>query len=574
MGHSHEALVEHCARGIYEGFLRYNNDFRSITRRAGKNFIASDWVQAQADLVERMGLWEKSLARVGASVHEMLGSQAKNRHLWHRIKEYYGSRIESFVDAEFARTFFTSVTRRLFGTVGVDALIEFVLELEPRDPVELGLDRRVYVNWGSLEQMFGHVLDDFVFEILYADRDRCVRYICDQVVRLSRRHYRGPDTILRVELMAPVFYQSTRAFLVGKVEGEEWTAPFAIVIENIGGLVQVDAVLMSEEDVSILFGFTRSYFFVDLENVGGAVRYLRALMPDKPIDELYTVLGRVRQGKTERYRELARRLKRSKDLFCYAPGDKGMVMIVFTLPSHHLVFKVIRDRFGASKTVTRQQVLDSYRLVSRHDRVGRLIDTQAYRNIELPIARFSPDLLDELVNGASKTTRIVGDRLVIDLVYMERKLRPLNLYLAEASRVRAEAAVEDYGQAIKELAMSNIFPGDMLLKNFGVTRHGRVIFYDFDEISLLDTCRFRDLPQARSDEEELASETWFYVGESDVFPEQFENFLGMTAGLKTLFMERHGDLLSAVYWRGVQKALEKSTAPPLSAHTGGSGARV
>ncbi len=239
---------------------------------------------------------------------------------------------------------------------------------------------------------------------------------------------------------------------------------------------------MSEDDMSILFGFTRSYFFVDLDNAGGAVHYLRALMPDKPIDELYTVLGRIRQGKTERYRDLARCLKRTQDVFCHAPGDKGMVMVVFTLPSHHLVFKVIRDRFGYSKTVTRQQVRDSYRLVSRHDRVGRLIDTQAYRNIQLPVSRLSPDLLDELVNGASRTVRIVGDRLVIDLVYMERKLRPLNLYLTEASRVRAEAAVKDYGQAIKELAMTNIFPGDMLLKNFGVTRHGRVIFYDFDEI--------------------------------------------------------------------------------------------
>jgi isocitrate dehydrogenase kinase/phosphatase len=574
MGQSRKTPVEDCARCIYEGFLRYNDDFGRITRRAGQNFVASDWAQARADLVERMGLWEKSLAGVGTSLHEMLGTRVKDRQLWHRVKEYYGSRIESFVDAEFARTFFTSVTRRVFETVGVDPLIEFVLELEPRDSVEPGLERRVYVNWGSLEQMFERVFEDFEFEIPYAERDRCVRHVCDQTINLSRRHYRGPDTILRVELMVPVFYQSTRAFLVGKVEGEEWTAPFAIVIENVGGRLQVEAVLMSEDDMSILFGFTRSYFFADIENVGGAVRYLRALMPDKPIDELYTVLGRIRQGKTERYRDLARRLKRSNDVFCHAPGDKGMVMIVFTLPSHHLVFKVIRDRVGFSKTVTRKQVLDSYRLVSRHDRVGRLIDTQAYRNIELPVDRFAPDLLDELVTGASRTTRIVGDRLVIDLVYMERKLRPLNLYLAEANRVRAEAAVKDYGQAIKELAMTNIFPGDMLLKNFGVTRHGRVIFYDFDEISLMDRCRFRELPPARTDEEELASENWFYVADNDVFPEQFVNFLGMSSALKALFMEHHGDLLNAARWREIQERLEDSGAPPFSPYAGVPGARV
>ncbi len=560
MGESRDTPVEDCARFIYHEFLRYNDDFGRITRRAAGHFISSDWIDGQSDLVERMGLWEKSLAGTSTSLHEMLGPRVKNRQLWHRIKEYYGSRIESFADAEFARTFFTSITRRIFGTVGVDPLIEFVLELEPGGLLESGLNRRVYVNWGSLERMFERVLEDFSFEIPYADRARCVAYVCDQTKRLSRQHYRGPDTILRAELMVPVFYQSTRAFLVGKIEGEEWTAPFAIVIENIGGRIKVEAVLMSEDDMSILFGFTRSYFFVDLDNVGGAVHYLRALMPDKPIDELYTVLGRIRQGKTERYRDLARRLKRTQDVFCHAPGDKGMVMVVFTLPSHHLVFKVIRDRFGYSKTVSRQQVLDSYRLVSRHDRVGRLIDTQAYRNIQLPVSRFSPDLLDELVNGASRTVRIVGDRLVIDLVYMERKLRPLNLYLTEASRVRAEAAVKDYGQSIKELAMTNIFPGDMLLKNFGVTRHGRVIFYDFDEICLMNQCHFRELPAARSDEQELASETWFYVADNDVFPEQFEHFLGMSAGLKALFMEHHGDLLSAAYWREVQEKLETSGA--------------
>ncbi len=562
-----DTTIEDCARHIYEGFLRYNDDFGRITRRAPTNFVSGDWNRARADSVERMELWEKSLARVGRSLGEMLGARVKDRQLWHRIKEYYGSRIESFVDAEFARTYFTSISRRMFETVGVDPLIEFVLELDPRDTAEVGVDRWVYVNWGSLDQMFERALEDFSFEIPYADRERCIRFVCDETVRLSRRHYRGPDTILRVELMVPVFYQSARAFLVGKMEGEEWTSPFAIVIENIDEQVRVEAVLMSQDDMSILFGFTRSYFFVDLENVAGAVRYLRKLMPDKPIDELYTVLGRIRQGKTERYRDLARRLKRSNDVFCHAPGDKGMVMIVFTLPSHHLVFKVIRDRFGYSKTVTHQQVLDSYRLVSRHDRVGRLIDTQAYRNIELPLDRFSPDLLDELVNGASRTTRVSGDRLVVDLVYMERKLRPLNLYLSEASRVRAEAAVRDYGQAIKELAMTNIFPGDMLLKNFGVTRHGRVIFYDFDEISLMTRCRFRELPAARTEEQELASETWFYVADNDVFPEQFENFLGMSEGLKALFMEHHGDLLSAAYWRDIQQRLEVSDAQPFSPYT-------
>jgi isocitrate dehydrogenase kinase/phosphatase len=292
---------------------------------------------------------------------------------------------------------------------------------------------------------------------------------------------------------------------------------------------------------------------VELGTVRGAVNFLRGLLPDKPVDELYSVLGRVRQGKTERFRYLARHLRRSEDVFVAAPGDKGLVMLVFTLPSYHLVFKVIRDRFGHSKTVTRQDVIDSYRLVSRHDRAGRLIDTQAFRLLEFPRDRFQPALLEELLRDGSRSVRLEGDRVVLDLVYIERKLRPLNLYLREASRVRVEAAVRDYGAAINELAEINIFPGDMLLKNFGVTRHGRVIFYDFDEIALLTDCNFRRLPKARDDEVALSEDTWFEVGPRDVFPEQFEHFLGMNDELKRQFVAEHGDLLTPQWWRACQE---------------------
>ena len=544
--------VARCARAIYDAFAGYDRDFRAITRRAAGRFEREEWAGTHADTAERMDLWEQA---VGACIEHMakrLGPHARDRRAWHLIKEVYGSRIEGFADAELARTFFTSVTRRSFDTVGVDPLIEFVLDLDPPPITEGAPPTRVYVHWGALEPMFRQVLDDFALAVPYADRDRCVRRICQQVRTACRRHYRGPETLLRVELMHPVFYQSHRAFLVGRVDGEEWYAPFAIGLEHVDGGLAVEAVYMSDDDFSILFGFTRASFFVALETVSGAVHFLKHLLPDKPVDELYSVLGRIRQGKTERYRYLARHLRRSNDLFVHAAGDKGLVMLVFTLPSYHLVFKVIRDRFGLSKTVTRQDVIDRYRLVSRHDRAGRLIDTQAFRLIEFPRDRFESSLLEELLEGASRSVRLEGDRVVMDLVYMERKLRPLNLYLREATQTRVESAVRDYGQSIKDLAAINIFPGDMLLKNFGVTRHGRVIFYDFDEIALLTDCNFRRIPKARDDEDAMSADVWFDVGPSDVFPEQFEHFLGMNADLKRRFMAEHGDLLTPEFWRACQ----------------------
>lgn len=547
-------LVRNCSRLVYEGFRRYDKNFRRVTRRAARHFVARDWASAQDDHVERLELWDKSLSRTVSALEVTLPGASRNRELWHRIKEFYGERIDDFAAAEFARTFFTSVTRRLFATVGVDPLTEFVLELDPEVHHEERPDTRVFINWGDLEALFGRVLEDFAFKAPYEDSQRDAQFIRDEVVERAWRHYRHPNTLLRVEVIAPVFYQSTRAFLVGKVDGEGWTAPFAIGFEHRESGIAVSAVYMSDPQMHNLFGFTRSYFFVDLESVRSVVHYVEALMPDKPIDEIYSMLGRIRQGKTERYRQLARHLDRSEDTFVRAPGAKGMVMIVFTLPNYHLVFKVIRDRFGHGKKVTRRQVIERYRLVSRQDRVGRLIDVQAFRHLAFPKDRFSDEVLDELLSQAARTVRISGERVIFDHLYMERKVRPLNLFLGEVSPQRARDAIKDYGQSIKDMAVSNIFPGDMLVKNFGVTRYGRVIFYDFDEVTLLTDCRFRALPDARDDIMDMSDQTWFKVADEDVFPEQFRSFLGVKGELENEFFEHHRDLLDPDYWSSMQAA--------------------
>ena len=310
--------------------------------------------------------------------------------------------------------------------------------------------------------------------------------------------------------------------------------------------------LLSEEEVSVVFSYTRSYYFANPHSVIGAVHFLHSILPSKPIDELYTVLGRLRQGKTERYRIFSHHLQGTDDRFVHAEGDKGLVMLVFTLPSYDLVFKIIRDQFGYPKTVNKEEVQDKYRLVSRHDRAGRLIDTQEFRNLEFPVNRFDEALLDELLREAAETVRVEKDKLVIDHVYIERRVRPLNLYLREVERADANEVILDYGQTIKDLANTNIFPGDLLLKNFGVTRHRRVVFYDYDEVALVTECDFRDIPDSDDDEDLMRSDVWFHVNKNDIFPEEFIKFLSMDAKLRALFLEVHGDLLTADYWNRVK----------------------
>ena len=540
------------ARFIYLSFERYDKNFRLMVKRAAGHFLHRNWAGAKADRLEHLGLWEKSIERTAAALKQQLGETANDQHFWHQLKEYYGLRINRFTDSEFARTFFTSVNRRIFDPVGVNPFTEFVLDLDTQEQTIEQPLMKMYLHWSDLSILFAEVLRDFSFAVPYTCSRRDIAYLCTEIERLMWHHYRNPQTLLRIELMQNVFYQPTRAFLVGKIESEGWATPLMIGLANSPKGIEVDSVYMSEHDVGSLLGFTRAHFFVDLSHVRGVVHYLKQSLPHRSIDELYAVLGHVRHAKTERYRHLARFLRTTDECFIPAPGIKGMVMIVFTHPYYHLVFKVIRDSFGTAKKITRDQVINRYRLVARHDRTGRMVSTQAFRRVTLPRSIFSPEVLDELFQEAASTIRLERDRVVFELIYMERKLRPLNLFLAEASSIRIHEAVLDYGQAIKDMAYNNIFPGDMLLKNFGVTSSGRVVFYDFDEVSMLTDCIIRSIPTARDELLELSSEHVFETTEHDVFPEQFDSFLGLRHELKQAFIEHHGDLLTTEFWLQAQ----------------------
>jgi isocitrate dehydrogenase kinase/phosphatase len=318
-------------------------------------------------------------------------------------------------------------------------------------------------------------------------------------------------------------------------------------------------VLTGEDDIAILFSFTRSYFRVDVERPYELVRFLKALMPRKRLGELYTAIGYHKHGKTEFYRDFLHHLRVSADRFETAQGARGMVMMVFTLPAYDVVFKVIKDRFDYPKTSSRMDVIGKYRLVFEHDRAGRLVEAYEYEHLRIEQGRFRPDLLQDLLRNTAGSVRIEESHVVIRHVYMERRVRPLNLYLSESSNAAARAAIRDYGQAIWDLAATNIFPGDLFLKNFGVTRHGRVVFYDYDELCLLTDCNFRELPSPTSYEEEIAPEPWFSVRENDVFPEEFPRFLGLRPHLREELLTSYGDLFTPDAWRRVQTALREGT---------------
>jgi len=554
---SRDELVRDCAQILVDLFADYNAEFREVTQRARQRFEERDWRGSQRDAVERIGLYSRYVDSGVELMRRRLGDEVHERSIWSSIKRRYAEIIDPLPDAEFKKTYFCSITRKTFGTVGVDPAVEFfALDLDPLGSVTTHVETKDYVNRGALELLVEELLADFRFRAPYRDFELSVKRVSDEL-KASLESGAERRTVEKLEVIKEVFYQMTRAYLVGRLVGRDWTLPFVVALRNHDSGVVVDAIMLDESTVSVLFSFTRSYFHVDLAHVGEVVKFLKAILPRKPVSELFTVLGRAKQGKTERYRELFRHLQHSDDQFMLAPGEKGLVMVCFTLPSFDVVFKLIRDKFPAQKNILREDVLQKYDLVFKHDRAGRLVDAQEFKLVKFPKARFAPDLLEELLTETSQTVRDEGDELVIDHMYIERRMTPLNLFVRTATREQAEKAVLDYGQAIRDLAVTNIFPGDLLLKNFGVTRHGRVIFYDYDELCLVTDCRFREIPESRYEEDEMLAETWYYVADNDVFPETFINFLGFDPHLKEVFLSAHREVLTADWWRGIQERLRE-----------------
>jgi isocitrate dehydrogenase kinase/phosphatase len=535
---------------VLEGWDRYVAAFTGLTRRAHHHFRRRDWPALRADADARLLLYGREVAAAVVRLGQLAQWRPLDPAL---LRRRVAAALAGRPDAELARTFHNSVVRRVLGTVGADPATEF-LDLDAPRLDETGATLAATWNGpGGLEAILGRALAPVAPGAEWAGG----RPDAAAVARRVARDLPGAAAGGELAVVPAPFLRGKRAFVVGRVRWAGGTAPLIVPVVHTPGGLRVDAVVTSPDEASMIFGFTRTYFQVDLPAPGPAVAFLRSLLPGKRLDELYTVLGHHKHGKREFYQELVRVLTSPGVRFEPAEGVRGMVMVVFGLPPMNVVFKVIRDRAAPPKQVTRAEVRARYEFVFRQEYGGRLADTQEFEDLALPAGAFAPAVREELLAEAGETVRREGAWLVFAHVYTERRMTPLDLFLREAPPEAARAAVVDFGQAIRDLAGIAIFPGDMLAKNFGVTRHGRVVFYDYDEVVPLDSCTFRAIPPPRTEEEELAPEPWFPVREGDVFPEEFERFLRFPDPLHGHFLARHRDLFSAAWWRAVQDRVRR-----------------
>lgn len=548
------------ASAVLASFDRYRHDFAAITARAPGRFAAREWRSALDDAVHRLDVYRRAVDALEGEIFRLLGDGARERSAWKAMRLHYAGSIESRDDRELAETFFNSITRRVFATVGVDDEIEFV---SADTVVRPATGEHIALDGGTPHEVIGAVLDFGSPGIAWENRTRDIGLAAARVAARI-----GGGAISAVEMALHPFFRGMGAYLVGLLHTADSAVPMVLALRNGPAGVRIEAVLLEERDVSILFSYTRSYFQVEVDHPAALVGFLRRIVPRKRIAELYIALGFDKHGKTELYREIIEHLEGTEERFELTAGTPGMVMAAFGLPSQDLVFKVIRDRFPLPKQTTRRAVMERYRLVFRHDRAGRLIDAWEFEHLEFDRGRFSGEVLEDLASTSGRTVQIGADRVVVHHAYIERRVTPLDVFIRTRPFAEASAALADMGTAVKDLARSGIFPGDMLLKNFGVTRSGRVVFYDYDELTLLGGVRFRHLPEPVHPEDEMRAEPIWGVGDRDVFPEEFRHFLGLPAPLREQFVDAHADLFDPEMWRDIQHRLGEGEAMEIPPYEG------
>ncbi|EED35831.1 isocitrate dehydrogenase kinase/phosphatase [Luminiphilus syltensis NOR5-1B] len=548
------------ARTILNGFEAYFAEFENITLAARTRFENGEWAATHEASTRRIDVYKEKVLDVLGFVKYIAGDRLNDRLFWSETREVYAGLVRGMTNFEIAETFYNSVYNAIFGHQHIRDDYAFVFSPQgDMPPVDVSKVVRRYSPTKSMSENVRRLLEDYALSLPYEDMERDVQHICDAIRSQLRDHFPLDADTLEVQLLEHHFFRNKAVYIVGRIVAGGKQMPFVIPMLHNGDIenpaVYIDAALFGPDLVSMLFSFTRTYFMVDASIPSQYVLFLQQLMPKKAISEIYSAIGHHRHGKTFYYRSACRHMQATTDSFVVAPGIKGMVMTVFTLQSYEFVFKIIKDRFTPPKEVTHELVREKYQLVKRWDRAGRMADTQEFTNLVFERARFSDELMQELHETCPSQIVEHGTALIIKHCYVERRMTPLNLYLQTANDDEVEAVMLDYGKSIKELAAANIFPGDMLLKNFGVTRHGRVVFYDYDEIEPLLKCNFRRIPPPRDDYEEMASQPWYSVGPYDIFPEEFRLFFSGNQRARKAFDAHHSDIYDVEFWHGLQERL-------------------
>jgi isocitrate dehydrogenase kinase/phosphatase len=550
------------ALAMIQGFNKHYTLFRQTSREAKSRFEQADWLGVHKAVKERIRFYDDRVDECVERLRHEFDAASIDDATWQQVKLLYIGLLLNHKQPELAETFFNSVTTKILHRNYFHNDFIFVRPSISTENIE-GDDTQTYRSYYAKEDglrgAIRKIVSDFDWHRPFADLDRDVDSIYQAIHRFLNGMPRR-EVNFQIQVLASAFYRNKAAYIIGKAINGASEYPFAIpVLHDDDGKLYVDTILLDAWRIGLLFSLSRAYFMVDMEVPSGYVQFLRSIMPAKPRSEIYIMLGLGKQGKTMFFRDFIYHLHHSEDQFIMAPGIRGLVMLVFTLPSYPYVFKIIKDVFGSSKEMDQATVKRKFMMVKQVDRVGRMADTLEFSNVMFPLKRFDNEVLAELQTLAPSKFEVDGDQLIIKHLYIERRMEPLNIHLDRMDKSNnvegLEHAIREYGSAIRELAQANIFPGDMLWKNFGITRFGRVVFYDYDEIEYMTDINFRKIPPAPDFETEMSGEVWYPVHRGDVFPEEFATFLLGSPMVRKLFLKHHKDLLAPKFWQEAQEKI-------------------
>ncbi|KVR75190.1 bifunctional isocitrate dehydrogenase kinase/phosphatase [Burkholderia vietnamiensis] len=554
------------AQTMLEYFDRHYRIFREAAVEAKTLYERGDWHGLQRLARERITSYDERVKECVELLEDEYDAENIDDEVWQQIKLHYIGLLTSHRQPECAETFFNSVCCKILHRSYFNNDFIFVRPaisteyLENDEPAAKPTYRAYYPGTDGLAATLERIVTNFQLEPPFEDLTRDIGCVMQAIDDEFGQFDAAPN--FQIHVLSSLFFRNKSAYIIGRIINADRVLPFAMPIRHVrAGVLAVDTVLLRRELLQVIFSFSHSYFLVDMGVPSAYVDFLCTIMPGKPKAEIYTSVGLQKQGKNLFYRDLLHHLSHSSDRFIIAPGIKGLVMLVFTLPSFPYVFKIIKDHFPPPKETTRAQIMEKYQLVKRHDRLGRMADTLEYSSVALPLSRLDHALVRELEKEVPSLLEHEDDNLVIEHLYIERRMTPLNLYLQNGSDADIEHGVKEYGNAVKELMKANIFPGDMLYKNFGVTRHGRVVFYDYDEIEYLTDCNVRRVPPPRNEEDELSGEPWYTVGPHDIFPETYGPFLLGDPRVRTVFMKHHADFFDPALWQASKDKLLQGELP-------------
>ena len=555
----HKTYGHKIAHIVLNGFYAFFSEFQNITIAAQTRFEKAAWPEVHEKMRERLQVYKSSLSNIRIHLDPIANEAVHQLGNWEIAKSFYQSLIKGERNEDIMQTYFNSAFCLYFNHTHIKNRYMFTYPSQlSKKEVQCEIKACDFI----INEEFSLALAKWLKLATFNDLLKSSKDEIETIASLILDQCAPFTSIITLRYLPQCFFRNKGAYLVGELIANQHTKPFVLAFNNVNS-INIDALLFDTNEISKVFSFTRSYFMVDTRYPSSYVRFLQSILPDKALFELYNAIGFAKHGKTLFYRITSEETKLSKNLYEHAPGIKGMVMLVFNLPGVNYVYKVIKDRFTPPKQMTEATVKSKYRLVKSHDRAGRMADTYEFQNLIFDKNKFSVELLQDLISKAGSKVIIKGNALILKHVYVERKMTPLNIFLTTADDESIESAIFDYGNAIKELASANIFPGDMLLKNFGVTRHLRVVFYDYDEVTLLTECRFKKLPQAQNDDQAFAIEPWYSVDENDIFPEEFSLFFTGNPKAKYYFEKYHRDLYDPEYWQSLQQSINSGVVQSL-----------